>query len=129
MNRHSLEVPIGHKTNTPPLVKHAVRLGRRMRARGIWYAEFPPFIDDGRNACKVIIGARQINVFDDGSYTRSLLRADGQPDGRAFLAQSYRMHAIYMAMGASARLNGLLACARGDLQLATQERLHHERRS
>lgn len=111
----------------PPLVKHVTRFARRLVKRGIYHAAFPAVICDGRSACKVIIGQRQVNVFDDGSHTRSLLRTDGHFDDRAFLAQSNRMHALYLGMAASARLYGLKAHARADLSTATQERLHHER--
>src|SRR4051794_7670857 len=103
MTLHPLEILRGRPTNAPALVKHAVRFGRRLRQHGICYAEFPSLINDGRSACKIIIGARMVNVFDDGSCMRSLMRSDNSLDGRAFLAQSHRMHAIYLSMARESR--------------------------
>ncbi len=128
----ALEVPHGRQSGTSALIKHAVRFGRRLRLHGIHHAIFPALVEDGRSACKVQIGKRNVNVFDDGTFTPSLMLPERWPrpagfDQSAFRAQSNRMHAIYLGMAAHARRHGMKASARADLTVATQERLHHER--
>lgn len=133
MTFHLLEMPHGRPSNTPTLIKHALRFARRLRRRDIYPFEFPAMVDDGRSVCKVKVGKRVVNIFDDGTCTRSLmlpssnLRPRGGFDHAAFIAQSNRMHALYLGMAAHARGLGLKAAARADLTTAIQERLHHER--
>jgi len=130
---HLLEVPVGSPSKAPALAKHAVRFCRRLRARGILNFEAPSILDDSRHVIKVRVGRRMVNIFDDGTYTASLMRPPtylfpkGRFDYAAFSAQSNRMHAIYLAQAAHARKCGLKFAARADLTTAIQERLHHER--
>lgn len=109
------------------LLRHTKRFARRLRDHGIYHYSLPVFIASGQSAAKIPVGARIVNVFDDGSCTRSLMRANNSFDNRAFVAQSNRMHAIYLAMAADARRLGMFAQARADLNTAIEERKHHER--
>ncbi len=100
---HVLEISHGRQSAAPALVKHSIRFARRLREHGIWSYGFPPLIDDTTVSTRVAVGSRRINIFDDGSFTRSLMRSGGEYDNPAFAAQSQRMHAIYLDLAAHAR--------------------------
>lgn len=119
---HHLEITRGRQSAAPSLVKHAIRFGRRLREHNIWFYGFPPLIDDKSVVCRINVGARNINIFNDGSFTRSLMEPGGAYDNSAFAAQCQRMHAIYLDMAAHARRCGLKASARANLNIATEER-------
>jgi len=123
-----IEIVRGKPESATRTMKQAVRFARRLDRRRIrHHAVFPLLLDTEAVVCKVAIGQRCINIFDDGSFTRSLLRNDGHCDGRAFIAQSNRMHAVYLAMAAADRKCGFLTYARANLNIAIEERRHHER--
>lgn len=108
------------------LVIHCARFVHRLRRHGI-EATIAAFVDDGRTCCKVIVGRRKVNVFNDGACTRSLQLTNDHFDHPAFIAQSHRMHAVYLGMAADFRRPGFAAQARAFLADATLERKHHER--
>lgn len=124
---HRPEIIHGAQSAAPALVKHAVRFGRRLRDHNIYHGVFPSLIDDEATVCKVAVGRRVANIFKDGSFTASLRTVDRDFERGAFIAQSNRMHAILLDLASHARARGLKAHARADLQLAAQERRHHER--
>ena len=113
--------------------KHLYRFARRLSKHGISNCVFPPFIEPGRVSYKVTVGKRAVHVFDDGSAVPALVRSNDCMDYEAFTTQRHRMHAIYLAMTASARKRGEKSHARAlinvaiEERLATEERLHHER--
>lgn len=125
MNR--LEIIRGRASVASPLVKQAIRFGRRLRQHGIWTYSFPSFVEDGRSAIKVYVGSRAVNIFDDGSVTRGLLRVDGHIDGRAVVAQCRRMHAVYLIIAAESRRAGRKRAAFDHLKFAIEERIHERK--
>jgi hypothetical protein len=133
MTIHLLEITVGRPSEAPKLVKQAVRFGRRLREHGIHNYEFPSLVDDARYVCKVTVGRRMVNIFDDGSLTPSLLKPEiwpfpqGRLDPTALAAQSNRMHALYLEMAAHARRSRRKDSARANLNTAIQERLSNER--
>lgn len=123
---HRLEIPRGRKSDAPAIIKQAIRFGRRLRRRGIHNYVFPSLLDDGATVCKVDVGRRVVNIFPDGSFTASLRDRNRSFERGAFVAQSNRMHAIFLGMAGSARQRGQKSYARADIELATQERRYHE---
>jgi len=98
------------------------RFCRRLREQGIRYTVLP---GTGQSR-KVTVGNRTINVFSDGSCTRSLLRPNGRFDHGASDAQGNRMHAGYLATASELRKIGNKKSADFFVMAATEERIHHE---
>ena len=104
--------------------KHLYRFACRLSEHGISNFVFPPCILPGRTSYKVAVGKRAVHVFDDGSVVPALVRLNDCMDHEAFITQRHRMHAIYLAMAASARKRGDFSLARNMISVAIEERLH-----
>lgn len=120
---HRLEVVRGKPESAIPLVKHAVRLARRIRRHRIHHAVFPCFVRTGDPCCRVEVGTRIVTLMDDGSCHPSLLRdKNNSGDHCAMNAHHNRVHAIYMQMAAQSRAMRWYAAVRIDLLNAKEER-------
>lgn len=124
MPLYPLEVPFGRRSpNTPPIVKHIVRFGRRLRKHGLRNVTFPVLVDDMQESWSVKVGARNVLIHSDGSFTASL-RGFRSPswDHVALEAHYHRWHAFWLNAAGESRRNGWKKAARCDLNIAIEER-------
>lgn len=124
MNLYLIEHARG-PNGAPALVKHCVRLGRRLRSHGIHDYSFPTFV--GEHHASVRVGSRVVMLDSNGDHRpclRPFERARGYMvfDPKALVAHQNRIHAVWLEITAQARRMGWLAAARSDLSTATEYR-------
>lgn len=122
---HRLEVPRRACGDIPPIVKHCVRFGRRLRAHGVWNYEFPSYVDD--RGATIIVGDRVVNIDDTGSYTPQLkpARINGmwRFDRQGMPAFRARSHARFLHCAAVDRGRRWISSAHAMLAIATHDRV------
>lgn len=122
---HPLLVPQRACGDIPPIVKHCVRFGRRLRAHRIDTTNFPSYISDDGGAT-IIVGSRIVHIDDDGSYTPQLkpvrVGLIWRFDRQAITAFRARSHARFLEIAASDRARGWRKSAINMLALAAHDR-------
>jgi hypothetical protein len=127
---HALQHP-RCPNDAPAIVKHCVRFGRRLRAHGIYTAEFPALVDDTKRGATILVGGRVIHINDDGSYTQQLkpvrIGDVWRFDRQGMQAFRARSHARFLGCAAVDRGRRWGSSARAMLAIATHDRVAHSR--
>lgn len=113
--------------DAPAIIKHCGRFGRRLRAHGIYTADFPTFVDDEKDGATIIVGSRVVHLNADGSYIPQLkpVRIDGawRFDRQGMQAFRARSHARFLHCAAVDRARRWGLSARAMIAIATHDRV------
>lgn len=119
-----IEHPTGPAgARAPAIIKHAVRMFRRLYARNIWPLDGPSVVEPGTTHIMVRAGKRALVLDNTGAYRACLREVDGVRDPHAYSAHYNRTHAMWLGIAAEDRRRGWTRIVRGHIKIAMLDRL------
>jgi len=130
MTFYPLEVPRGHRSDIPIVVKATVRFARHLRQRRI-AATFPVVVTP-RDGATILAGGRVIHIDYLGSFSPQFSGASTpagwKSDRCGYVAFLARMHANFLYIAAVDRGLGLFKTGTAMVEAARHDRIGYSQR-